>query len=231
MSFSGPLLELENAKPFFDESGLPPVPFSLRLMPGECVIIETRNIMQATMFADLCSGLVGLDSGAVRMIGLDWTSLDNRRANALRGRIGRITRRPIWTSLFGTHVELMLRELHHTTRSLDGITAEAQRLCERFGLPGIPVERAGQLSFADQARAACVRAFMGSPDLLLLENPFETVSSDLTFPFLEALTEARDQGAAALWFVRDPSVWQPYRSSVSGQWRLADDGLITVRMR
>ncbi|NHN84353.1 ABC transporter ATP-binding protein [Acetobacter musti] len=225
------MLELANATPFFEDSGLPPVPLNLRLMPGECMIVETRDMLRATMFADLCSGLLPLNNGTVKVCGLDWATLDNRRSNALRGRIGRITRRASWTSLFGTHVELMLRELHHTTRSIEEITSETLRLSEHFGLPGIPVDAARYLSFTDQARANCVRAFLGSPDLLLLEDPLDGGMVDLSVPFLESLTAARDRGAAALWFVRDASTWQPYRETVSAQWRLADDGLITVRMR
>ncbi|WP_173571924.1 ABC transporter ATP-binding protein [Acetobacter oeni] len=225
------MLELTSATPFFEDSDLPPVPVNLRLMPGECMVIETRDMTRATMFADLCSGLVPVSSGTVRMAGLDWASLDSRRSNALRGRIGRITRRASWTSLFGVHVELMLRELHHTTRSIEDITSETLRISERFGLPGIPVDTARQLSYSDLARAECVRAFMGSPDLLLLADPLEGGTVDLSTPFLESLTEARDRGAAALWFVRDASVWQACRDTINAQWRLADDGLITVRMR
>ncbi|WP_173575930.1 ABC transporter ATP-binding protein [Acetobacter fallax] len=224
------MLELMNATPFFEDSGLPPVALNLRLMPGECMVVETRDMPRATMFADLCSGLIPLNNGTVKVMGLDWTSLDVKRGNALRGRIGRITRRASWTNLFGAHVELMLRELHHTTRSIDDITGETLRMCERFGLPGVPVDTPERLSYTDLARANCVRAFMGKPDLLLLEDPLEYGTADLSLPFLECLTEARDRGAAALWFVRDASVWQAYREAVNAHWRLADDGLITVRM-
>lgn len=228
---AGAMLELSGATPLFDDSGLPPVPLNLRLMSGECIVIETRDMTRGTMLADLCSGMFQLSSGSVRFMGLEWPSLDDRRRNALRGRIGRITRRPVWSNLFGLHVAMMVKELHHTTRSIEAVTAETLRLSERFGLPGIPVDNPDRVSEADLARAACVRAFLGSPQLLLLEDPLERSPVDLSQPFLESLTEARDRGAAAIWFVRDSRVWQGYRKAITGQWRLADDGLITIRMR
>ncbi|MCH4090439.1 ABC transporter ATP-binding protein [Acetobacter sp.] len=228
---TGPMLELADATPVFDESSLPPVPLSLRVMPGECAVIETRDMSRATMFADLCSGMVHLRNGSARFMDMNWDDLDDRHRNALRGRIGRITRRPLWTDLFGTHVGIMLRELHHTTVSVPDLTSETVRLCTQFGLPGVPVETPRRLSSADLVRASCVRAFLGQPQLLLIEDPLEGSPVDISGAFFECLTEARDRGASVVWFVRDSSVWQPYRRAVSGLWRLADDGLLTVRIR
>nr|WP_194299776.1 ABC transporter ATP-binding protein [Acetobacter conturbans] len=225
------MLELTEATPAFDESSLPPVPFTLRVMAGECVVIECRDMSRATMFADLCSGMVHLNHGTARFMGMNWTELDDRHRNALRGRIGRITRRPIWTDLFGTHVSIMIKQLHHTTVSIEDLTTETLHLSEQFGLPGIPTETPRRLSDADIVRSACVRAFLGQPQMMLIEDPLETSPVDLSQPFFECLTAARDRGAAVVWFVRDSSVWQPYRKAVSALWRLADDGLLTVRRR
>lgn len=229
--FSGPMLLLEEATPLFEESSLPPVPFTLRIMPGECVVLETRDMMRATMFADMCSGMVHLSHGKVSFMGMGWAGLDDRHRNALRGRIGRLTRRPVWTDLFGAHVSMMMKQLHHTTTSVEELTAETLRLSVRFGMPGIPTDEPRRLSDADLVRAACVRAFLGQPQLLLIEDPLETSPADMSEAFFESLMEAQDRGAAILWLVRDSRVWQPYRKAITSLWRLADDGLITIRMR
>jgi phospholipid/cholesterol/gamma-HCH transport system ATP-binding protein len=86
MYASGPLLELNKAIPSFDESGLPPVPFSMKLMPGDCMVVEARDIGHATMFADLCCGLVRWRMVPCGLMGLDWADLGDRELNALRGR-------------------------------------------------------------------------------------------------------------------------------------------------
>ena len=227
---AGPLLELNKAVPSFEESGLPPRPMSLRLMAGDCFVVEERDPQRATMFADMCSGLVPLDAGQVSFMGLDWTEMKDRQLNALRGRIGRIARRPSWPGFVPMHLAIMLQQLHHTTRTQDGLLAEAARLAASFGLPGLPTQAPDRMSEADLCRAACVRAFLGRPHLLLLEDPLEGGPQELANPFLEALTEARDRGAGIIWLVRNAAVWQRYRSGVTATWRLADDGLAAVRM-
>ncbi|OUJ07139.1 ABC transporter ATP-binding protein [Acetobacter malorum] len=226
---AGPLLELNKAVPSFEDSGLPPVPFSMKLMPGDCMVVESRSSTRATMFADMCCGLVPLDAGAVKFMGLDWADLHDREMNALRGRIGRITRRPSWPEFLNTHLAITLQQLHHTTRPMDEVVAEAARLAEWFGLPGLPVLPPSMLSDSDLLRAACVRAFIGHPRLLLLEDPLEASPVELQNPFLSAITDARDKGAGVIWMVRNNAIWQGYRQGITSMWRLADDGLVEIR--
>ncbi|MBB2155956.1 ABC transporter ATP-binding protein [Gluconacetobacter diazotrophicus] len=229
MATTGPLLDLRAALPSFDESGMAPVPIDLRLMPGDCAVIECRDTRRATLFADLCSGMVSLASGSVRFMGLDWTELGDRQLNALRGRIGRITRRGSWLDLFGTHVNILMPQLHHTVRPTDEVIAAAMELGQAFGFPGLPLSTPGRLSAADLARAACVRAFLGRPDLLLLEDQSDTLPQDAHLAFLEAMTGARDRGAAIMWFVRNAATWADYRQAVNVHLRLLDEGLFPMR--
>jgi phospholipid/cholesterol/gamma-HCH transport system ATP-binding protein len=229
MTASVPILDIRAALPSFDESGMAPVPIDLRLMQGDCAVVECRDSRRATLFADLCSGMVPLASGTIRFMGLDWWELGDRQLNALRGRIGRITRRGSWLDLFGTHVNIMLAELHHTTRTTDEVVGAAMELGQSFGFPGLPLSPPGRLAAADLARAACVRAFLGRPDLLLLEDQSDTLPQDATIPFLEAITAARDRGAAIVWFVRDAATWAGYRQAVNVHLRLLDEGLFPMR--
>lgn len=82
----------------------------------------------------------------------------------------------------------------------------------------------------DLTRVSCVRAFMGQPHLLLLEDPLEGGPPELYNSFLSSITEARDRGAGVIWLVRSNAVWQSYRQGITSTWRLADDGLVAVRM-
>ncbi|WP_342628695.1 ABC transporter ATP-binding protein [Nguyenibacter vanlangensis] len=229
MASRGPMLELRAARPSFEESGMAPVPIDLRLMPGDCAVIECRDPGRATLFADLCSGMVNLTAGSVRFMGLDWRELGDRQANALRGRIGRITQRASWLDLFGTHLNIMLPQLHHTRRPARELVEASIALGHAFGLPGMPLSGPGRLSAADLARAACVRAFLGRPDLLLLEDVSDTLPPDAAPAFFAAVTAARDRGASVLWFARDAAAWRDYRRAVSAQMRLLDEGLFPIR--
>src|SRR5258708_38714074 len=71
-------------------SGLANAPLSLKLLPGECAVIEAPTALQLATFADLCCGMLEVRSGHVHCLGRDWADLPHEYAAALRGRIGRV---------------------------------------------------------------------------------------------------------------------------------------------
>ena len=226
-----PVLELLSALPFFDESALPNARIELRLMPGDCALIETQDPQRASAFADLCSGMAALSEGDVRFMGFNWTELGREQALALRGRIGRIYQKGAWSSMFGTHVNIMLPQLHHTRVPEAAIARSALALAREFGLPGLPMVRPDRLSDADLIRSACVRAFMGEPRLLLLETALNAEHAELTAPLLDRLSRALNRGATAICFTRDASFWQAQGFPLSHRLHLQEDGLKPMRVR
>ncbi|MQR98269.1 ATP-binding cassette domain-containing protein [Gluconobacter aidae] len=222
-------LELLDATPQFDESGLVSSRYNLRLNPGECALIECRDMAQAALFADMCVGLIPLGAGHVRCMGLDWADLDERRGNALRGRIGRVVVTGGWVDLYGTHMNILWPQLHHTRIPTDRLQAQAVHLALQLGLPGLPVIPPNRLSALDRRRAACVRAMMGEPTLLLLEHPMEGAPASLMNAFLSLVTDLRDRGCAVVWMAPDESGWGDYASDATIRLRLYDDGLFSMR--
>ncbi len=224
-----PVLRLVSALPSFDSGfdtgALPNVPLGLELMPGDCALIEAPDPAGATAFADLCSGMIALQQGEVRFMGYDWASLGNERAAALRGRIGRIHQRGAWISMFGTHVNIMLAQLHHTRDPEPAIAQAAIELAQQVGLPGLPLVKPDRLSQGDLLRAGCVRAFLGEPQLLLLESTITPERTELTGPLLDLLSRALHRGAAAVCFTRDAPFWAAQRFPVTHRLLLRDDGL------
>lgn len=223
------VLELREAQPFFGESGLTAIPYSLRLMPGDCMLIACRDPRRASRFADLCSGLTPLASGQALCLGLDWQALAERRAWALRGRIGRVMQQGAWIDLFGADLNILLQQLHHTRTPTQDLVDEAIALSRRFGLPGLPSLPPSRLSTADRAKAACVRAFMGEPRLLLLEDPVEQETADMMTAFLAELTAARERGCGVIWFSREPDMWRGYNAEGTQRFRLLDEGLLPMK--
>ncbi len=220
-----PVLELLSALSAFEESALPNVPLELRLARGDCALIETDDPERAAAFADLCSGMIALRDGSVRCMGFDWAELDWERACALRGRIGRIHGKGAWIGMLRTHVDIMLPQLHHTRTPEFAIAQSATALASRLGLPGLPLVRPDRLSEGDLIRAACVRAFLGEPGLLLLENPVTAEHGELIDPLLDLLSQALDRGAAAICFTRDVPLWQAQNFPVTHRLHLLEDGL------
>jgi phospholipid/cholesterol/gamma-HCH transport system ATP-binding protein len=225
---SDPVLELREARPEGGASGFLTMTYNLRLMPGDCALIRSRDPDRTALFADLCAGMVPLASGSVRCTGLDWTDIGDRQSWALRGRIGRLVQTGAWVDLFGTDRNILTPLLHHSRLPTEFLVAEATKLAAEFGLPGLPVMTPSRLSAFDLRRAALVKAFLGEPSLLILDEPVEPDMPDLMAAFLGKLTMVRDNGAAVLWFSRGETAWQGYRDQASHRLRLLDEGLLPM---
>jgi phospholipid/cholesterol/gamma-HCH transport system ATP-binding protein len=223
------VLDVSNAVPVrrADEPGMAPV--SLQLLSGELALIETNDPRRAAHFADLCCGLVPLTEGTVTFLGRDWTAMTHDYAAALRGRIGRIFSESGWIEFVDITTNILLPQLHHTRRDARDVRENAAKLACRFGLPGLPIGRPRDLPTKDLVRAACVRAFLGEPALLLLESPLQGRFTDLIVPLVEALTSARQNGAAAIWLSNNDLVWRDRSIPVSQRLRLRDYGLMPAR--
>lgn len=224
----GPVLVLDEARLSFETTHLSPAPMSMKLDPGDCALVTTRTHADAAAFADLCTGLVPVESGRVLFQELDWARLPARELHALRGRIGRIFHRGAWNVVESVDQTILTAELHHTRRRVEAVNAEAVRLAQAFGLPGLPVGRPSLVADADLARASCVRAFLGSPALLLIEPP-TLAGAEVMQPVMQALAEARGRGAAAICFSRRARIWEAALAGFSQRFSLNDDGLVPHR--
>jgi phospholipid/cholesterol/gamma-HCH transport system ATP-binding protein len=197
-----PVLELDAAwAELGSELGIN-APISLRLLPGECALIEMRGCHQLPAFADLCSGLLKLRSGQVRFTGRDWTTLPHDCAAALRGCIGRSFASGGWLPFLDIETNILLPALYHTRRDREELRREAPALAQEFGLPGLPLGQPRELSTPDLGRAALVRAFLGEPLLVVLEEPTQGALEPLAPAALNRAVMARDRGGAVGWLTR-----------------------------
>lgn len=223
------ILDVMQALPEAETTHLPSTPLHLRLLSGDCALIEIRDPVRASEFADLCCGLLPLRQGQVRFLGRDWATMPDEQAAALRGRIGRVFGIGAWVGFLNMDLNILLPQLHHTRRPAETLHEAAAEVARVFGLPGLPLVRPEALSSADLARAACVRAFLGTPQLLLLESPVQSQFTDLVSPLLNALAAARDRGAAAIWLTRSDFVWSDRSFPATHRLRLTESGLVSHR--
>jgi phospholipid/cholesterol/gamma-HCH transport system ATP-binding protein len=224
-----PVLQLLSALAAPEEASLPPIPFDLELLPGEFALIEVRNSAWAAQFADICCGLIPLEQGSARFLGRDWAAMPETVAAALRGRIGRVHGSGAWIGFAGTDFNILLPQLHHTRHPVGPLRDSAAELARNFGLPGLPLVRPEVLSPADLARAACVRAFLGEPRLVVLESPVQGQFVDLVPPLLNAMATVRDRGAAAVWLTGSDLIWNDHSFPAAYRLRLTERGLARLR--
>jgi phospholipid/cholesterol/gamma-HCH transport system ATP-binding protein len=187
------------------ETGLGDVSFALKT--GELLLLHIERENERLPLADAAEGLVAPARGSVQFLGEDWQGMSADRAAAQRGKVGRLFDDEGWIGDLEVDQNIMLAQRHHTHRSEQDILEEALQLARMFGLPGLPRGRPGSVRRWDLRKAACLRAFLGQPAFIILEQPVRGVYADLMTPLVNAVQSARQRGAAVLWTVTDVQIW------------------------
>lgn len=180
---------------------------SFELNQGELLLVRIEREDERLPLADATEGLVPPAQGNVYFLGEDWQAMSADHAAAQRGKIGRLFEDEGWISDLDVDQNIILAQRHHTPRNENDILEEALKLARVFGLPGLPRGRPGRMRRWDLRKAACIRAFLGQPTFIILEQPVRGVYADLMAPLLNAVQSARKRGAAVLWTITDPRIW------------------------
>jgi phospholipid/cholesterol/gamma-HCH transport system ATP-binding protein len=202
----------------------------LSVCSGELFLIRLARFEKTATFADACAGILQPISGRVYFLGRNWPELSPDQANALRGRIGRVFRTANWINHLSLMENILLSQLHHTRRPFRRLREEAGKLAQQFGLPGLPLGLPGDFTTADLRRAACVRAFLGRPLLILLEEPTSGIYAEIISALMTAVREARERGAAVIWLTQKDLIWRDPTLPVSQRYRLIAGKLMEVTM-
>jgi phospholipid/cholesterol/gamma-HCH transport system ATP-binding protein len=183
------------------EVGLDGVSFSLKA--ADLMLVRIEEGLARTPFADVAQGLVEPDSGRVAFLGEDWHVMPPHRSSECRGKIGRVFDSHAWISNLDVDENVALAQRSLTVRPESEIAAEAGALAAQFGLGELPHVRPAVVRRADLRRAEWVRAFIGEPRLVILENPTKDVSADALPGLVGAVKAARGRGAAVIWMTDD----------------------------
>ena len=186
------------------EVGLAGVSFSLK--GADLMLVRIEEGLTRLPFADVAQGLVEPDAGRVAFLGEDWRTMPPNRSAECRGKIGRVFETHAWISNLDVDENITLAQRHHTRRPENEIAAEAGALAAQFGLGELPRARPDVVRRADLRRAEWARAFIGEPQLVILENPTKDVYMDALPGLVGAVKAARGRGAAVIWMTDDVRV-------------------------
>ena len=170
------------------------------------VLLDTEHLLLP--LADAAQGLVTPLQGRITFLGEDWQAMTADRAGKLRGETGRIFPEAGWINNLDIDENITLAVRHHTRRAAGDITGDAEALARQFGLPGLPLGKMDRLRRQDLQKAACVRALLGDPLLIIAEDPTRHVYADILAPLVNAFFAARQRGAAVLWTTSNPKVFE-----------------------
>lgn len=180
---------------------------SFHLEKGGLALVHVEEGAEHTPLANLASGLLAPDAGRVCFRGEDWAEMGARRQAEQRGCIRRVFQHYGWVANLDIVENICLSESHHTGRKLADIASEAEVLARRFGLEGIPAGRPTRVHPMTLRKLEWVRAFMGTPALVILERPLLGAPKGGAEQLLEAVCEVRKREAAVLWITDEDRVW------------------------
>lgn len=206
------------------ESGLSAVSFVLR--PGDLLLACGEAGQPRIPLADAAEGLLDLEAGAVRFLGEDWAGVTAERAADLRGRIGRVFEEHGWISNLDMDENITLAQRHHTARPEAEIEAEALAVARGFGLADLPRMRPAVLKRGDLRMAEWVRAFIGAPALVLLENPTRDVYGEAVGRLAQAVAAVRERGGAVMVLTEDERLRQSLGPAASLRFDVSGAGLV-----
>ena len=186
----------------------PPYEFGLEdidlvLKRGELAIVSVDRGHGFTPLADAAQGLLVPDQGGVYFLGKNWSDLRPAAAASARHRIGRVFRGGGWISNLNIDENITLGQRHHTHLPVDEIYREAEKLGVFFGLKSLPVSRPAHVRRSLLRRSGWVRAFLGDPKLILLEDPLKDAYTDVLHYLMRGIAGALARGAAILWITSD----------------------------
>jgi phospholipid/cholesterol/gamma-HCH transport system ATP-binding protein len=223
------ILRFEKVKMITDQGdGGEKIDFEMDLMGGDLALINLERPRFGSILADACCGLHQAAEGSIFFLGKDWAMLPPDTANALRGRIGRVFTFGNWINRLTLLENILLPQLHHTRRRPTELREEAAMLAEQFGLPGLPTGFPDEVIRADHQRAACIRAFLGQPSLILLEEPTFGVYPEILPPLINAIRRVCERGAAAVWLTLEDNIWNDAMLPATYRFRLTAHKLMEV---
>ncbi len=191
-------------RPVYD-TGLDDVTFALG--PGDLILIRTSPMQRRTPLFDLAQGLLPPDAGEVECFGRKWASLAPDALAQNRARIGRTFDTGSWLSNLDLDENVTLAQRYHTQRAEAEIESEAVALAHEFDLPDLPRGRPHLAPRQVRRRAQWIRALLGKPDLLLLDQPSRDLLSQWTARLVQKVSERRAAGVAAIWITAEQDDW------------------------
>jgi phospholipid/cholesterol/gamma-HCH transport system ATP-binding protein len=175
--------------------------FDFELGHREVALVEVNDDSDAHHFVDVCLGLIEPAEGEVWCLGRRWTGQGYRAMLAQRGRIGTLVDSQAWPSHVPVAQVVLIPRSYHTGAREDALVGEATVLGRRFGMPGLPVGAPETVRMRDLVRAACVTAFLGTPELVVIADRILEGIPELALAMAQAIGEVQDRGGAVLWLV------------------------------
>ena len=180
----------------------------LTLAPAETVLLLGESGSGKSTLLSLICGTIIAGSGRISVAGIDIAALSAGKRDRFRAeQIGLIFQQfnLLPFASVQDNILLPLQFAPERRKRVADLQAEAKRLCRDLGLPdGMMSARAGALSVGQQQRVAAARALIGTPPLIIADEPTSSLDAATQATFLELLfAQSRAHGTTLLMVSHD----------------------------
>ncbi len=194
---------------------------SLRLETGTRTFLHGPSGSGKTTLLGLLAGVLTADQGEVRILGDDLTRMSGARRDAFRARhVGYVFQMfnliPYLSVLENIILPVRMHAERRRRMKESSPAAEARRLASALDIDQALGASVGSLSVGQQQRVAACRALIGSPEIIIADEPTSSLDHDRRDAFLDLLLEACEGAGSTLVFVsHDPTLASHFEQQVS----------------
>lgn len=181
---------------------------NLTLAPAETVLLLGESGSGKSTLLSLICGTIIAQSGSVSVAGHNIAALSAGRRDRFRAeQIGLIFQQfnLLPFASVRDNILLPLQFAPNRRNRVTDLNAEAKRLCHDLVLPDdVMTTQAGALSVGQQQRVAAARALIGTPPLIIADEPTSSLDAATQTTFLELLfAQSRAHGTTLLMVSHD----------------------------
>ncbi len=197
--------------------------------PGEQLLVRPEGFGDHLPLCELAQGLIRPDSGLVRFEGRRWEETSALEQSRMRGRIGRVFDEQAWVSNLSVFQNIALSSRHHGTFSETEIRERVTSLASAAGILDILSLRPDQVHRRELQLAQWVRAFLGLPKLILLQQPARGLRAEMHALLLDWVRSALDRGSAAIWITASAGLWRSSGLKNASRYAMSNGTLTPTR--
>lgn len=174
-----------------------------------------------TTFLEILSGVLTAKKGQVRVLGQSLTDMSPSQKDRFRaahlGYVFQSFNLIPYLSVFENIILPLTLSPVRQERLLNGsVETEVGRLCEHLGISELRTRRVTELSVGQQQRVAVARALLGSPELILADEPTSSLDSDHREKFIQLLFQVcEERGTTVLFVSHDRSLEKLFDRAVA----------------
>ncbi len=183
---------------------------SLKVKRGEKIFIYGPSGSGKSTLLNLLTGILRPNEGQVKVLGEDFSKLRSTKRDHFRGQhIGYIFQSFNLIPYLSVRDNILLPTNLHKKRKSNmsklGGESFLNDIAKVLGIENDLDKKAYQMSLGGQQRVAAARALMGSPEIIIADEPTSSLDEDRTEEFLKELIALNEQYKTTLIFVSHDS--------------------------